>query len=250
MKRFISGLVIGIVLSAAVTSFAATALKEAYFNDIVKLNVDGKSVTTDVLSATIQGQAYGKNYVSARDLAEAMGGMVFWNQETKTISVTTNKVSASTPTTSYSYSKPAPIGTMQTLSRADILQTYTVETKVTQTVRGTEAWSMVEAANMFNEPAPEGYEYLLAKIYLKVNNIDAGQQFNLYEQSYTLVSSTGKDYDSSFVVSPSPSIDAELYEGASNEGWVVFIVKTDDTTPKIAFERDYDGSGGLWFKAY
>ena len=67
MKRFISGLVIGIVLSAAVTSFAATALKEAYFNNIVKLNVDGKSVTTDVLSATIQGQVNGKNYVSARD---------------------------------------------------------------------------------------------------------------------------------------------------------------------------------------
>jgi len=52
------------------------------------------------------------------------------------------------------------------------------------------------------------------------------------------------------IVNNNLKINAELYEGATHEGWAAFIVKKDDKTPKIAYGRNYDGSGGIWFRAY
>jgi len=246
MKKLLSGILIGMIIATAFGVFAAT-LGNAYFNSQVKLMVNGKAVTTDILSATIAGETNGKNYVSARDLAEALGATVTWDGATKTVKVASATDSKPT-STGYSYSNPAPMATMQTLTKKDLLQTYSVDTKITQVIRGAEAWTMVQNANMFNSPAPEGYEYLLTKIYLKVNDINDGEQYNLSDYNYTLVSSDGKDYEHSMEVAPEPLLSANLYKGASNEGWAIFTVKTTDLNPKIAFGRDYNGSGGLWFK--
>jgi len=42
-------------------------------------------------------------------------------------------------------------------------------------------------------------------------------------------------------------LDGHLYKGASSEGWDAFIVKKGDLSPKLAFGRNYDGTGGIWF---
>jgi hypothetical protein len=51
-------------------------------------------------------------------------------------------------------------------------------------------------------------------------------------------------------VDPDPSIDADLYPGASHEGWMSFQVAVDDSESLMTFGRKYDGTGGLWFKLY
>jgi hypothetical protein len=122
---------------------------------------------------------------------------------------------------------------------------------VKEIIRGGAAWSRLQAANMFNSQAPEGYEYILARIYFKVLDVTEGQTFDLSHTEISLISADGKEYDSTFgCVTPDPQLDAHLYKGASSEGWDAFIVKKDDAMPKLAFGRKSDGTGGIWFKAY
>ena len=90
MKKFISGLIFGIIIASLVTTFAADTIKSAVFNDIIKLKVDRKLVDTELITVVLQGETNGKNYVSVRALAEAMGGTVTWNGSTNTIEVTKN----------------------------------------------------------------------------------------------------------------------------------------------------------------
>lgn len=82
MKKFISGLLIGLLLATSITAFAASTIKTAYFSDTTKLTVDGKSINTEILYAIKSGQANGSNYVGARALAEALGATVDWKDNT------------------------------------------------------------------------------------------------------------------------------------------------------------------------
>lgn len=121
---------------------------------------------------------------------------------------------------------------------------------VEEIIRGDAAWNQLQAANMFNSPAPEGYEYILAKIYFRLLDINDGQTYHLSFIYIPLISTDGKEYDYTSQVTPKPALGADLYKGASSEGWAAYLVKKDDATPKLAFGRKYDGTGGIWFKAY
>ncbi len=248
MKKFISGLLVGLIIASSLAVIAAPKIKEAFFNDVIKLEVDGKTIDTDMVTVILEGSVDGTNFVSARALAEALGAKVEWDGKNKKILVTSKDFVP--VTTGYSYSNPAPLNTTQVIEVEELLQKYKVEMSVKEIIRGEGAWKLVQEANMFNEPAPEGYEYLLAKIYFKLLDIDEGKQYNLTGVSIDLVSSDGKDYDYAFAVAPEPSLNARLYKGASHEGWAVYLVRKDDAKPKLVFGRKYDGSGGIWFKAY
>jgi len=167
-----------------------------------------------------------------------MGGTVAWANNT--VVVTTKKQTASTPAAtpkpaSYSYANPAPLYTLQTIAVKDIFDNYKAEIKVLGILRGQQAWEKIYAAYQYNDPPAEGYEYLL-----DLNGI----------VHIKLVSSVGKEYDLSWISAPEPSLNAKLYKDASNEGYAVYLVKKDDLKPKLTFGRKYDGSGGIWFKAY
>ncbi|HHV98147.1 MAG TPA: hypothetical protein GXX36_01010 [Clostridiaceae bacterium] len=87
MKKFISGLFVGIILMLAITASATGAIKEAWFNKEIKLEVDGKTVNTDMVTVILEGDINGTNYVSARALAEALGAKVEWDGKNKKILV-------------------------------------------------------------------------------------------------------------------------------------------------------------------
>ena len=88
VKKVISGIIIGILIMLTATSYAASKIKSVYFNDNAKLQVNGKIITTEILTATKEGQTNGSNYVSARALAEAMGGIVDWKNNTVIVTST------------------------------------------------------------------------------------------------------------------------------------------------------------------
>lgn len=91
MKKFISGLIAGIIIASSIAVMAATGIKEAYFNNAIKLIVDGREIKTEIVTVTPEGQINGKNYVSARDLAEALGAKVEWDGAKKEIQITTGQ---------------------------------------------------------------------------------------------------------------------------------------------------------------
>jgi hypothetical protein len=62
--------------------------------------------------------------------------------------------------------------------------------------------TMIQEANQFNAAPAEGYEYMLVKLTVSLTkNAKADATLNIFGGSFTLVSTAGKDYDSTFVVS-------------------------------------------------
>ncbi len=145
---------------------------------------------------------------------------------------------------------PAPLNTTKTISVKDYFNDYTAQITVKEIIRGSKAWAMIEEANMFNSPPQDGYEYILAKINFNLVDIANDKALSLSGINFKLISSDGKEYEYLSVVEPDPKLDANLYKGASSEGWAPYQVRTGDVSPALVYGRNYDGTGGVWFKAY
>jgi len=90
MKKFIAGFIAGAMLFGVLGVFAAVGLRDVRIADTVSLWVHGRRVETDIIHAVRYDNPYGfgRNYVSARDLAEALGYFVDWCGDTNRILVT------------------------------------------------------------------------------------------------------------------------------------------------------------------
>lgn len=153
----------------------------------------------------------------------------------------------------YSRNNPAPIGSSLTFEEEDdwSYDDYKVKVTLVEIIRGSQAWTLIEDANMFNDPPHPGNEYILAKIrfgFLECSDPDT--QYGLSQFVFDAVSDEGKDYDNPSIVTPVPRLSADLYAGASHEGWGAFEVEITDNKPLLTFGRDYQGKGGIWFKLY
>jgi len=132
----------------------------------------------------------------------------------------------------------------------DWYQTYTCTVEFIELIRGEQAWTILEETNsVWNEEPAEGYEYILAKVSFKLLTIPSDEDdYSLSKMDFDVVSADGVVYDSSFMlIEPTPDISADLYPGATHEGWAGFLVEKTDTKPLLVFRRDH---GGAWFKLY
>jgi len=264
-KKLITSVIISavVLVSATAGAFAASNLQaiKANLNLGIKFKVDGKDWTPkDQKGNTQYAITYnGSTYVPLRAAGSALGVEVGWDGANNTVwlgegaaAVEKGNGSATTPTTSLaglSRSNPAAIGQVVSYGIDNFMDKYTAEITIAEVIRGEEAWKMIETANRFNSPAPEGHEYILAKINFKVaSNKNADAKVDLSPIDFKLVSKDGKDYEHRSVVEPDPGIRTSLYTGASHTGWAAFIVKTDDNSPLLTFGREYDGTKGAWFK--
>jgi hypothetical protein len=153
-------------------------------------------------------------------------------------------------------SDPAPLNDPLTIKVNDfgssgIEDNYQVRMTLKEFLRGAPAWQLIQKANSFNESPKAGYEYILAKVFFEyLSGPTPDSAYDLSSILFTAISAKGKDYELESVIEPDPSIDSNLYPGASQEGWVAFLVAQDDKAPLMTFGRKYDGTGGIWFKLY
>jgi hypothetical protein len=160
------------------------------------------------------------------------------------------------PAPGYTRSNPVGTGTALTVKvgttgRVGLDDRFNVRLTLLETIRGNAAWHRILAANRFNTSPKAGFEYILAKVrfeYLTGPTPDT--TYTMSSVWLSAVSMSGKDYDRVSVVEPDPTIATTLYPGASHEGWTSFLVAQDDTKPLMTFGRNFDGTGGLWFKLY
>jgi len=66
----------------------------------------------------------------------------------------------------YSFNNPAPLNTIQTITKESFLQKYTAEVVVKEIVRGETANKMVADANIFNDPLKKVMNIFLQKFTL------------------------------------------------------------------------------------
>ena len=140
---------------------------------------------------------------------------------------------------------PAPIGTEVGIIDADY-GAYTMT--CTEILRGADAWAKIQEANRFNEEPLEGKEYILAKFSVlyrvSARSDDAPLELGVYNFDVSDSSYSVSDKAHASLVLPEPAFDLTLYEGASNEGWVVFEVPTDEAAPLAVWDEL------AWFQLY
>ncbi|MDW0115032.1 MULTISPECIES: hypothetical protein [Sporosarcina] len=114
-----------------------------------------------------------------------------------------------------------------------------VDITLLETIRGEEAWKMIQEENMYNEPADEGFEYVLVKVkgFLKESETEDDSLY-FSSMNFNFVSNEGEVYDWKSAVIPN-QLDKELYNGGSAEGFIVNQVKVGDD-----FKVSYDSSEG------
>jgi len=78
-KGIVTGLIIGILITSSV-AFGADAIRNVYFNQDLKLAINGKPIQDlRIVTVELEGEQYGRNYYSIADLVKALndfGGVV------------------------------------------------------------------------------------------------------------------------------------------------------------------------------
>lgn len=108
---------------------------------------------------------------------------------------------------------------------------------IIETIRGDEAWQVIQNENQFNDPAPEGKEYIINRVRIALSNAtnaDLKADFNYREFDY--ISAGGSSYSHESTVIPD-ELNVELFNDGQAEGNVVGLIDVDDT-PLLRFNSN------------
>lgn len=114
------------------------------------------------------------------------------------------------------------------LTTADLIEAPNWDVEVLEVVRGEEAWSMLQAANQFNEPPADGMQYILVRLKVTSTYQDT-ESHSIGSSDFGLTGDRLILYDSASVVVPEPELNAELFTGGEAEGWIAFAAGQDET---------------------
>ena len=114
-----------------------------------------------------------------------------------------------------------------------------LEITLLESIRGEEAWAIIKKENMYNEPAADGFEYVLIKVkgFLKESETDDDSLY-FSDMNFKFVSNEGEVYEWVSAVIPN-ELTKELYNGGTGEGFIANQVKIGDD-----FKVSYDSSEG------
>lgn len=238
MKKFVSGLLTGILLSSSI-AFAATYVAE----DVsFKIFVNGKEFTSAPAVAI-----NGSTYLPLRAMGEVLGVPVEWNSELGQVEVGNSAPVAEK--NQYSRTNPAPINTVQTYSKTDSILTdynYSASVRVLEVTRGDKAWEIIKKDNMFNSEPKDGYEYVIVKVAYSLLSKENDGTITASSYNFNFYSTNNEEYEHVFVVKDG-ALSKDLFPGGNAEGYVVGQVKKDDPNPKLVYGIEYNGTGGIWF---
>ncbi|MBC1490152.1 DUF4064 domain-containing protein [Listeria immobilis] len=128
-----------------------------------------------------------------------------------------------------------PVTKYNTMSSIDASTNLTV----TETIRGDEAWKFIQTRSKYNEAPPEGKEYILNKIKVKVYDIALPEDRAYINASdFTYFSDSNIEYDTHQYIILPDELNAHLYNNEETDGYVVGLIDLDDR-PLIEYENFY-----------
>jgi len=94
LKSLVIGFIIGSICFTTISLAATRTLKNAYFNNDIKVVVNNKELKLNYPVVTVETNedAYGKNYLPIAPLAEALNATAKWDGKTKTINIQSNNM--------------------------------------------------------------------------------------------------------------------------------------------------------------
>ncbi|MED4452148.1 hypothetical protein [Metabacillus fastidiosus] len=113
---------------------------------------------------------------------------------------------------------------------------------VVEVIRGDTAYQKLKSMNEFNEPAPEGYEWALAKTKVKfVESETEDLPFHIDGvMNFTMVSESGDIYSGDIVGTAEPDFSFEMYVGNEKEGYIPGLVKAGEKV-QLRYEETLGG---------
>ncbi|MGG3805447.1 hypothetical protein [Metabacillus fastidiosus] len=113
---------------------------------------------------------------------------------------------------------------------------------VVEVIRGDAAYQKLKSMNEFNEPAPEGYEWALAKTKVKfVESETEDLPFHIDGvMNFTMVSESGDIYSGDIVGTAEPDFSFEMYVGNEKEGYIPGLVKAGEKA-QLRYEETLGG---------
>ncbi|MFC4799556.1 hypothetical protein ACFPA1_09315 [Neobacillus sp. GCM10023253] len=111
-----------------------------------------------------------------------------------------------------------------------------------EVTRGDAAFQKLKAMNEFNEPAPEGYEWVLVKAKVKFTESKTQDlSFNIDGiMNFKMVSEGGDIYSGDAYATTDPDFSFEMYVGNEKEGYIAGLVKTGEKA-QLRYEELMDG---------
>lgn len=261
MKRlqgFIIGFIVSCILLSSVSAFAESI--NALFN-VVNIKINGTQVAKIGDSYTLSNgekvpfsiSYKGTTYLPMRKLAELLGKEVTWDDKTKTVivndkgTISTSELSETTASKGFSFTNPAKINDFfnvkMTMYKVGYTGTIDFNIGLTEVISGDEAWNIIKSADKYNDPAPNGQKYILAKFKIKINNLSNSNSFGLYLLEFEEYNGNGVKYENEYrsIHGLKPSFENEITTNVEYEGYKVFIVDSSDENPVVALDLESNG---------
>ncbi|MGC9356573.1 MAG: hypothetical protein ACP5GX_01845 [Anaerolineae bacterium] len=105
-----------------------------------------------------------------------------------------------------------------------LLETGIWEVRILDVVRGGEAWDLLAPANSNNEAPPEGWEYVMVKVWIQCTAGDDDEHFF----GAWLTGDLGVEYVGFDAVPPGPQLERRLDTGEVSEGWEVYLLPENE----------------------
>jgi len=120
---------------------------------------------------------------------------------------------------------PQPMGMSRSnpFPRSEVVAAPNWDVQVLDVMRGDEAWQAIQTANQFNEPAPEGMEYLLLRPHVKCTYNDSEEHL-ISGNDFKVTGDRLAEYSGAYAVEPDPQLDAQLFKDGETEGWSAYLV--------------------------
>jgi hypothetical protein len=118
-----------------------------------------------------------------------------------------------------------------------------IELSIIEVIRGQQAFDILKKENQFNEPAPDGFEWVLVKAKGKVVESETEDYpYWLSGMNFKFVGSDGKVSNEEVSAVVPDELADELYNGAEGEGYFADVVKVNDD-----FKLEFEGYGSSVF---
>ena len=114
------------------------------------------------------------------------------------------------------------------IPRSEIVPAPNWDVQVLEVVRGDEAWQALQAANQFNESAPEGMEYLLVKLHVKCTYAD-DEEHSIGGYDFKVTGDRLIKYSAASVLEPEPPLNAQLFADGEAEGWSAYLIGQEES---------------------
>ena len=116
-----------------------------------------------------------------------------------------------------------------------------VEVRALEAIRGEQAYEWIRAVDENYEPPQAGMDYVLVRVEARLTRA-SGDLVLVASGMFSLVGADGAVYERPDVLTSVPRIDAVLYPGGVNQGWVLLQAAVHDGRLVLAVDSPFEGS--------